>query len=125
LHSRGGIFIVLPARAAGNVGRTACSALSSSNSLMNFNRRRCISHVESHASFYFDCILQPQIRNATGFSNNSSGMTDAQQVSMKRFLIAVVILGAVVLFGIWYRRSDPSGPIAPTRQNNLIEDVNK
>ena len=32
-------------------------------------------------------------------------MTDAQQVGMKRLLIVIVIVGAVVLFGIWYRNN--------------------
>jgi hypothetical protein len=53
-------------------------------------------------NFTLSCISQCQNRNNAGFSNNSSGTTDAQQVSVKRFLIVVVIVGAVVVLGIWY-----------------------
>jgi hypothetical protein len=35
-------------------------------------------------------------------SNNASGMTDALQFNMKRLLIVVVVLGLLVMFGIWY-----------------------
>jgi hypothetical protein len=48
-------------------------------------------------NFILSCISQGQNRNATGFSNNSSGMTDAQPISMKRFLIVVVRRGFSVL----------------------------
>jgi F0F1-type ATP synthase membrane subunit c/vacuolar-type H+-ATPase subunit K len=30
-------------------------------------------------------------------------MTDAQKAVMKKFLIVVAIVGALVLFGMWYR----------------------
>jgi hypothetical protein len=52
-------------------------------------------------------------------------MCNAQRPAMKKFLIVGSIIGAIILFGIWYRRSDPAVPTGPTKQNNLIEDVNK
>jgi hypothetical protein len=56
-------------------------------------------------NFILSCISQNQNRNLAGFSNNFTGMTDAQQVGVKRLLIVIVIVGAVVLFGIWYRNN--------------------